>query len=168
MSNLKTKQHHYSHPRCCHRSHFSLSLCNLFEDTWLVRGRACVDVSSIHVQRDCLRLQWLIAPMNNGEIYHAIKVDSPLTLLLFLLGHLHLSSAWLRVNRIPNRHAIGWERTTCSKYDSHSRFNCPHNWENLFDNLMNVRIFIVMMHTSFKTYEESDYNLNMDLLTISY
>jgi hypothetical protein len=38
------------------------------------------------------------------------------------------------------------DRTTCSNYDNHSR---PKGWEDLYDHLMNMRIFVKIMNNIF-------------------
>ena len=39
--------------------------------------------------------------------------------------------------------------TTCSKYDSHSRPKGQHDWEDLYDHLMNMRNFVKSMNNIF-------------------
>ena len=39
--------------------------------------------------------------------------------------------------------------TTCSKYDNHSRPKGQHDWEDLYDHLMNMRIFVKIMNNIF-------------------
>ena len=41
--------------------------------------------------------------------------------------------------------------STCSKYDSHSRPNSQHNWGDLYDHLMSIRTFTLLIST-LKTY----------------
>ena len=58
------------------------------------------------------------------------------------------------------------------KYDKHSKLNSGHNWDDLYDHFMTMRIFTLIMnqdiHMSSENCEESDYGLDLDLQTISY
>jgi hypothetical protein len=56
---------------------------------------------------------------------------------------------------------IDW--TTCSKNANHSRFTSQHNWRELSDLLMSMRIFTLTMieeiHMSSKNYEANGYGM---------
>ena len=63
---------------------------------------------------------------------------------------------------------------TCSKYDNHSKLNNQHDLgrgEGLYDHLRGMKIFTFNnecdIYVSSKNYEESRYNLDLDLQTIS-
>lgn len=61
----------------------------------------------------------------------------------------------------------------CLKYDNYFILNNEYTWEegNLYDKSMGMKIFTLSMNedvdVSFKNYEESGYNVESDLLTIS-
>ena len=70
------------------------------------------------------------------------------------------------------KHVFQRDWTTCSNNDNHFRLNSQHNWggptwpfhehKNLhFDNEWDI-------HMSSENHEESNYGLNLDLLSISY
>ena len=42
--------------------------------------------------------------------------------------------------------------TMCSNYNNHARFYNQHYWENLYDHLMSIRIFTLIMNNIY-SYE---------------
>ena len=39
--------------------------------------------------------------------------------------------------------------TACLEYDNHARLNSQHNWGDLYDHLMSMRIFTLIMNKIF-------------------
>ena len=54
---------------------------------------------------------------------------------LDLIWHLDLSCMWLGVDLSKNikKTCVKMRLTMCSTYDNHSRFNCQHNWGDLYN-----------------------------------
>ena len=92
------------------------------------------------------------------------KVDMAPNQLLVLIRHLYLSGMWL--GEAPKMKS----KNTCVQGDysigsKHDLDNHP-NWKDLQDHLTSTRICILIRAP--KNCEESDYNLDLDVLTISY
>ena len=89
--------------------------------------------------------------------------------LLIIIGHLYLSDMWLSGSTKTD---IKKRFDYRLKYDKHSKLNSGHNWDDLYDHFMTMRIFTLIMnqdiHMSSENCEESGYGLDLDLQTISY
>ena len=48
-------------------------------------------------------------------------------------------------NGYQKRHFLKGDWIKCSKYDNHSRLSSEHNWEDLYDHSMHMRIFTSIM-----------------------
>ena len=63
-------------------------------------------------------------------------------------GHLYLSGRWLGVDLRTDikKTCVQNKLDMCSDYAHHSRFNNQHDWGNLYDHLMNMRIVTLTMN----------------------
>ena len=69
---------------------------------------------------------------------------------LLLIGHLYLSAMWMGVDpKADTKDVSKRDWTMCSKYDNSSRFNSQHNWGDLYDLVINMRVFTLIMNKIF-------------------